>query len=520
MSQRERNEWIERTKQRVLDNAKETDCYVQDIMFLYDEAVNQMEIEINAMFQKYAGDNGLTEAEASRLLSGDEYSRWRKSMDAYLTDAKGDSRMLLELNTLSAKSRISRKEQMLARMYQSMINLSCDTETKLTDLLGDMFKTNYYRSCYDIQSILRVGFNVAKVDERMLKRILEHPWSGKNYSQALWENTDKLAALARREITLGFMSGASVQKMAKEIDDIMGKGRYAAERLVRTESRYFSSQGELASYRELGIEEYTFLGGGCDRCAKVNRRSFSLDEGKPFVNLPPIHPNCKCTIVPKTKHDLFKNREGANPLKDNPKFEEWKKRYVKDGGLGAVVGNPENGVEKHEEKKLLSRIDYKDKHLVQSRMRWYTEQIVGDNTKENAVCITRKGEVYQCFGTINRVFPDYDLGDELAGAYVTHNHPISATRFSFSDADISLFMEYKLPELVGTDEQYIYRLRRTADTEYASPEAVTRAYKGENYIEFMQRVFDGELDPDLDEYDFIVRKLAERYGFEYERQER
>ena len=35
MSQKERNEWIERAKERVLRNAKETDTYVRDIMDLY-----------------------------------------------------------------------------------------------------------------------------------------------------------------------------------------------------------------------------------------------------------------------------------------------------------------------------------------------------------------------------------------------------------------------------------------------------------------------------------------------------
>lgn len=217
---------------------------------------------------------------------------------------------------------------MLSSIYKSMITLSGDTETKLTDLLGDMFKTNYYRGCYDVQSVIGIGFNVSKVDEGMLKRILEHPWSGKNYSEALWENTDKLAALAKREITLGFMSGSSVQKMAKEIDDVMEKGRYAAERLVRTESNYFSNQGELQSYQEMGIAEYEFLGGGCDICQALNGQCYLITEAEPGLNLPPIHPNCKCTIRAKAQRDMFKNREGANPLKDNPKFEEWKKKYV------------------------------------------------------------------------------------------------------------------------------------------------------------------------------------------------
>ena len=80
MSQKERNEWIERAKERVLRNAKETDTYVRDIMDLYDETANQLENEINAMFQKYAQDNKLDNAEAEKLLSSEEYSRWRKSM--------------------------------------------------------------------------------------------------------------------------------------------------------------------------------------------------------------------------------------------------------------------------------------------------------------------------------------------------------------------------------------------------------------------------------------------------------
>ncbi len=520
MSQKERNEWIERAKQRVLGNAELTDSYVRDIMLLYDETVNQLEMEINAMFQKYASDNGLTDAEASKLLTGSEYSRWRKGMDAYLQEAEGDSRTRLELNTLSAKSRISRKELLLADMYQAMIRLSGETETKLTDLLGDMFKTNYYRSCYDIQSVLKIGFNVARVDEKLLQRILEHPWSGKNYSQALWENTDKLAALARREITLGFMSGASVQKMAKEIDDVMEKGRYAAERLVRTESSYFANQGELASYRELGIEEYTYLGGGCAVCARVNGSSFKLDEGRQGVNMPPMHPNCKCTIRAKAKIELFKDREGANPLKDNPKFEEWKKRYVKDGGLQASVGDPDKGIEKHEEKKLLERIDSKDTRMVQSKLKRYTEQIAKDNKKENAVCITRDGSIFHCQGVAGAVYPDFDLEEELAGAYVTHNHPISETHFSFSASDISLFMEYRLPELTGVDDKYIYRISRTRKTGYADIDTLIHSYKGEIYGEYMQAAFMGEVDPDTDEYDFIVRRLAERYGFEYERKKR
>lgn len=520
MSQRERNEWIERAKDRVLSNAKNTDSYVYDMLSLYDEAVNQLELEISAMFQKYAADNKLTDAEASRLLTGSEYSKWRKGIDGYIKEAAGDSRTLLELNTLSAKSRISRKEQLLANMYRNMLTLSGETEVKLADLLGDIYKTNYYRNCYDVQSIIGIAFPVAKIDGKTLQRILEHPWSGKRFSESVWENTDKLAALARREITLGFMSGASVQNMAKAIDDVMGKGRYAAERLARTESSYFSNQGAKDSYRELGIEEYTYLGGGCEICEALNGASFPLDEGEPGVNMPPMHPNCKCTITAKAVRNLFQNREGAEPLRENVKFEEWKKQYVKEGGLSSSVGNPKIGVAQHEEKKLIEHIDYNNSKMVQSKLDRYTEQIAADNETENAVCITKKGNIYHCYGTSGNVFPDFDLGDELTEAYVTHNHPISETHFSFSSNDLSLFMDYKLPQLVGVDDEYIYTISRTTETVYAERELLVHSYIGENYAAFLDEVIAGNADADKDEYDFYVRRLAAEYGFEYERKKR
>ena len=319
---------MERIKQRVLDNAKETDQWVEEILFLFEEATEKIETEIEAMFQRYTTENGLTQAEASKMLTSSEYSQWRKGIEEYVKEAEGDSKVLLELNTLAMKSQISRKEKLLASIYQTMITLSKETEMKMTTFFKDRVQTSYYRSCYDVQSILKIGFPVAKVDTKMLQSILEHPWSGKNYSKALWDNTDKLASLAKREITLGFMSGSSVPKMTKAINDVMGKGRYAAERLVRTESSYFSNQGELASYKEMDIAEYIFLGGGCDSCKSLNGLAFSVEEAEVGVNYPPMHPNCKCTTRAKVSRKVFQNRNGANPLQDNPKFEEWKKKYV------------------------------------------------------------------------------------------------------------------------------------------------------------------------------------------------
>ena len=70
MSYWSRNDWIEHAKEQILKNAGRTDSYVRGLMDLYDEAAYTIEKEINALFARFAKDNNLTDAEASRLLSG------------------------------------------------------------------------------------------------------------------------------------------------------------------------------------------------------------------------------------------------------------------------------------------------------------------------------------------------------------------------------------------------------------------------------------------------------------------
>ena len=259
---------------------------------------------------------------------------WRKSIEAYIAEASGaakDSKALLELNTLAMKSRITRKEQLLANVYQNMIDLAEDSTTKLDTLLGDLLQVNYYESCFSIQRGIGMGFHVAKIDKKLIQRVLSFPWSEKHYSEAVWGACDHLSALVKREITMGFIQGSSVQKMARAIDEVMDKGRYNAERLVRTECKYFANQGEVMGYKESGIEEYQFLGGtehaGSCTCSELNGRMFRVDEAEAGVNLPPIHPNCLCIIKAHFKKSIFDKREG-DPLADNIKFREWKKKYV------------------------------------------------------------------------------------------------------------------------------------------------------------------------------------------------
>lgn len=338
MSEQDRNKWLEQAKEKVIFDGKQTDAAVRDILFLYDETAFEIEDRISALYSKFTTDNELSTRQAYQLISGKEYSVWRKSIEGFLEDISREdagSKTLLELNTLAMKSRISREARLLSDVYRHIAQLAGDTSTKLEALLGDIVRTDYLRGSYNLQKGLQVGFKVGQISDNTVKALLDYPWAQKKFSKAVWDNLDAISALTRREITKGFISGASQQRMIQAIDGVMDRGKSAAERLVRTECKYFANQAELLSYKDNGITQYMYLGGTegsvrCD-CAEKSGNVYNVDEAKAGENFPPLHPNCLCTIKAHFEHSIFDDKRGAVPLEENIAFKEWQEKYA--GGV-------------------------------------------------------------------------------------------------------------------------------------------------------------------------------------------
>lgn len=124
-----------------------------------------------------------------------------------------------------------------------------------------------------------------------------------------------------------------------------------------------------------------------------------------------------------------------------------------------LASSKSNTLEKHPKPKLLETINYNNYKQVIDCLQKYEKEI-RKSAIENAIIITKSGEVYQCYGNKNSVWPDYDLKDKLNEAYITHNHPKEETEYSFSEADLNLFNNYNLKVLRGTDYKYTYELNR------------------------------------------------------------
>lgn len=444
MSNVERQQWIEETKAQLLDDKKSSDRVTQELMSLYDEAAYKLEMSINALYKRFADDNGLSAEQANSLLTGKEYSTWRNSLKGYLDLIKRNpnSKTLIELNTLAMKSRITRKEQLLSEVYINMAQLADKSASKLTTLLRDVIKVHYNKAAYRLQKQIKLAFPVPHINETAIKQILDYPWQTKKFSETVWNNVDKLAAVAKRDIAAGMMMGSHSTKIAASIAKTMGTGKYVAERLARTETHYFAYQAKMKAWVASGITQYRFSGGAegsgkCD-CAALNGGVFDIEMAEVGVNYPPMHPNCRCAAVPHIEDGIFSDRF-AVPMDKDMGYDDWKDKYLgRDRTIGEVNTNPMPVTSKsiRSVKPVNSRIlDKKRQKMLAERNKELLEYIKDEPVGTEAIAYYDMNlkELAKRKGDIGHVGALKVKGEHI----VIHNHPSGNT---FTHTDIRSFV--------------------------------------------------------------------------------
>ncbi|MEG2531355.1 MAG: minor capsid protein, partial [Raoultibacter sp.] len=126
--------------------------------------------------------------------------------------------------------------------------------------------------------------------------------TGKSYSERVWSNTARLAATLEEKITAAFLSGKSNFALEREITEQFGCSFREAERLIRTETSYVCNEAAVQSYLDSGLEAFEFLCTEdtltCKLCGAQDGEITPLARRKIGKNAPPMHPWCRCTVLP------------------------------------------------------------------------------------------------------------------------------------------------------------------------------------------------------------------------------
>nr|DAX42369.1 MAG TPA: minor capsid protein [Caudoviricetes sp.] len=390
MAQKNRDYWEERQVKR---EAKAFNT-IQDIEKEYKIALEKAKQNINKELSRigttYMKDNNLSYHDALKLLKGDEYKVWKKDLHDYMNEYNKllktapleAKKLYLEIETLAARSRMSHLDSLRAQVDMELIKVSTGIDETAKNTLTSIYRDTYTEVTKDL------GVNAIASRDK-IKAVLDRPWSGANFSERIWSNTDKLAQTVKQEIVNGIIQGINLQTMTKRVSERFETAKKNdVERLLRTEVNYTLNQATLDGYKEAGIEKYEFSATLDSRtsqiCSELNGEIFEIKKIAVGLNYPPMHPRCRSTTIPIIDYESLIN-QGR---------EEIREKDIGDNDKKALTDNENSSINKESKEPIPNtftmawaqndKVEYNEVRKLQKELT--TEQIIkklggGDQTK-------------------------------------------------------------------------------------------------------------------------------------------
>lgn len=324
------------------------DATVQQISRLYGLAQEQIFQQIEKVFSSYVRGGALNPDKAMQLLTVRETEEARALLLEQYQRATGQVKrdIWARLSAPAYANRIGRLQALRDSLYTQARMVGLDEVSYVRDRLSDTLEQSYYRTTFDIQQYTGEGYDFSLLNDNQITAALAADWSGKNWSERLWDNNQRFADAVEDTVTVGIMAGLRYDEMRDNLLHVIGMdetegAKYRSARLVKTECAYIANQGHLLGYQAAEIERYIFLATldlrTSEVCRSLDMKRFSVAEAQAGENLPPMHPHCRSTTMPDmTDEQLRKvSRAARDPatgkgitVPGDMKYRDWYKKFV------------------------------------------------------------------------------------------------------------------------------------------------------------------------------------------------
>lgn len=328
----------------------------------YDEAEHAFELaqrdiqrDIDAWLNRFADNNGVSLVEARKLLNSDELKELKWDVAEYIKRGRENAisgKWAKELENASARLHISRLEALKIRTQNHLETTFAAENKAVENLVKNVYKSDYYHTCFELQKGFGVGFDISGIDERQLDMLVKKPWTvdRRTFSDRIWERKDKMVSALHQEMIRNCIYGRSRKEMTVALEQFVKKdiknAEYCAARVIKTETAYFTSQSQRQALSDLDCEMYEVYlplsPNSCEICREMNGKHFKLSEYVVGSTAPPFHPNCENgSVIPYYEDGFFDNIKSGEKIPEDIAYSEWEKKFVKQETNTPVALNPE-----------------------------------------------------------------------------------------------------------------------------------------------------------------------------------
>ncbi|MDT2770503.1 minor capsid protein [Enterococcus pseudoavium] len=286
--------WRLREEQHIAQMIKDEKQMKKAIADRFQIAIDNINKEIDANWQRFAGKEGISLSEAKKASMEMDVKAFARKAKQYVKDKDFSKTANEELRLYNVTMRVNRLELLKSQVGLELISLSDDLDKYTADLLTKEGLAEATRQA----GIL--GETIFDNYDQFVRTVVNGSFQSATFSERIWGNMETFKAELDKLLVQTVTQGKNPRDMARKLRNLYDSKKYEAERLMRTESARVQTAMQLESYKKYGIDEFEYIAepSACSICKPLNGKIFKTDKMVTALNAPPMHPNCRCSTAP------------------------------------------------------------------------------------------------------------------------------------------------------------------------------------------------------------------------------
>ncbi|VIB43211.1 minor head protein [Clostridioides difficile] len=345
--------------------------YYLELEKQYKLAMNSIEKDILAWYNRFAKNEGISLLEAKKLLNTRELEEFKWSVEEYIKYGKENAinqKWMKELENASARVHITRLEALKLQIQQQVEVLYGNELDGIDKLMRDIYTSGYYHTAFNVQQGVNVGWSLMSLDTNRINKIISKPWAtdGLNFSERIWgKHRPTLVNELHTKLTQSIIRGENPKNLVNDFAKRFNVSKSQAKNLIMTESAFFASASRKDCFSDLDVEKYEIIATldlrTSNICRELDGKIFDMKDYQVGITAPPFHCRCRTTTAP-----WFEDEEGYRAARgedgktyyvpSSMKYNEWYEKYVKNNskqtGAKYTKGDIEWNIRREEEAEL------------------------------------------------------------------------------------------------------------------------------------------------------------------------
>lgn len=330
MSKNSEDYWRKREEEQRKHNIKDEQEFRKELEKMYRATLKEVNDQIYAFYAKYALQNAITMAEAKRRADKLDIEAYAEKAKRYVKEKNFSEQANKEMRIYNLTMKANRLELLKAEIGLEL----CANADEVDDFMREELEGRILNEIERQAGIL--GKSIQN-NRKFAQALVNASFHNATFSDRIWANQALLRNELSNILTTALIQGRNPRDFISQVRKRFDVSTNNAYRLLVTELARVQTSAQMESFKRNGFDQYTFLalGTACEICRKIDGKHFDVDKANAGVNMPPMHPNCRCSTSAYMDDDEY--NAWLDSYKDHGlTWDEWK---TQSRGLAIRNGN-------------------------------------------------------------------------------------------------------------------------------------------------------------------------------------